>query len=203
MDKTDAVSFAALLLLAFAIALSGGLLDPIIHSFNENQGAVMGFAALVTAGATVVLAILNRSSWKLYELERKRVRSTRVRIADRCRQAHSRVQRLRRRWAEFGDQAGQNPIQDALMFNWYIEQTQEMLDDLKPDVSAWSQECREPEATRWLVRARRTCDTARRSLPDEPGDWDRHPMEDWVEWIDAPLDLLEEELDWIVSHLEE
>lgn len=114
----DQVAIGALSALSLMVAIGGGFLDPLIDALNSNSGAIMVVAATLTAGVTVALVFLNRSSWRLYELERNRDEAIQARIADECSRAQSKVSRLARRWRRI-EFPGENQIVEAFEFTFF------------------------------------------------------------------------------------
>lgn len=191
----DVVALTALGLLALAIALFGGLLDPLIHELNKNSGAIMALAAVVTAGATVLLVFLNRATWGLYQRELDQDKANRIRLAGECREAERRVRVARRQWERFQDRDLED-IREALHFNHALQRTQDLLEDLEPSVERWTQEVRTPDLARLFSLIRQSRTSAELTLPREDQDpTELHSLVEWAEFIEPALHLLETNLE--------
>lgn len=203
MSRADLVSIAALLALGGWVAVSGGLLDEEIAALNRNSGAVMAVAASLTALATGVLAWLNQSTRKLYELEQKRSQANEVRIAGECGRAQSDIESWHRRWERYADEFGDSPIEDALRFNIYLEETRTKIEQLEGDVEGWTRSTNDPDAVYWLGLVTRSTDIALLAIPDEDTDLTRQGFDEWAEKIAEALDHVSENLELAYARLGE
>lgn len=206
LHPADVAGIAALLVIGLLVALYGGLLEEEIAALNENSGAVMALAATVTAAATLALAWLNRSTWKLYQLERERDSANQLRIAERCKRAASRSQYVEQNWEELSETdwsdlrtEGERPV---LTFRVQLDRTRELLADLDQSLSRWVRECRDPEAVKSLIRAHRAVRSAKGSLPDESEDPAEQGRERWSQWIYADVSFLHAILEHAANDLE-
>lgn len=167
-----------------------GFFPQSIAFLNENQGAVMGVAALITACATVALVFLNRASWRLYEREMERDEANRVRLTAECERAKRRIEFVQLDWEQVLATRDE-PIQQSFLLNHALDRTRDLLSDLEPDVARWIQEARRPDVARRLGGIKQSIYTARAVVPTENQDPTRHDDPgNLAERINVVLDVL-------------
>lgn len=211
LPPSEILSISALLLIGLLVALVSGGLDPLLDFLNTNSGAVMAVATTVTALATGVLAWLNRSTLKLYELERKRDAANQVRIKGRCRHTLERVDALLRGWKGLLDRRG---IDDDLSeeekkekelhgFEIMASTSRERVKDLQRFAELGAQECRDPESARKLGEVRRLAYERKVRLPHPDQGTTRERRDRWARVSIDQLTPLQEALQRAVEALED
>lgn len=210
LHPSDVVAIAALLLIGLLVALVSGGLNPLLDFLNTNSGAVMAVAATVTALATGALAWLNRSTLKLYELERKRDAANQVRLEGRCRHALDKVDQLIRGWRNLIERVGidenlpeeEREEEERRRFKVLANDSRESLKDIKNLSERWAQECRDPKSTRKLGQVRRSARERQIRIPLPKQGQSRQMRDRWAEVTIDQLEPLQELLQATVETLE-
>lgn len=206
MHLSDVVGIASLLLLALLVALFGGFLDPLIGALNENSGAVMGIASLITAAATVFLVLMNRASWKLYELERDRVEANELRIAESCRRLKALASGTADNWRKYLRMEPNDQPEKAEQFDDAFETSRRRLNKVEKSEPQWRRETRRPDTVEALTRVRRAREIADMSLrlretkpPEDRIPDSLNEAEDFAKDMARKFDRLEDALESVES----